>query len=266
MSKNQQLMSQKEKDYIASCFNKAATSAKTELNYEDIINGHKIEYDLKEDKREFKLIFGKSYRRSRKHLRPSSNTESNFLSADLLIVQLYETLFILKYLKIDSQDFKEIENSISVHFQNNFRQIANNSKFFDFLSKFFTICSEKTKFDTVKQFYLNSDVFNDCEGLFSFLDSNMAVIPVSHHFISNSLWKSNSGCLMALFLLLKDQRLFEKIYQAFIASTIVDCEYLHKFLHVLLSLCSSNQSASIKTKLKDQNIKNLKDLFENMKI
>ena len=58
MSKNQQLMSQKEKDYIASCFNRAASSAKTELNYEDILNENKIEYDLKEDKRSIDWFLG----------------------------------------------------------------------------------------------------------------------------------------------------------------------------------------------------------------
>ena len=266
MVKNQPLMSQKEKDYIASCFNKSANSAKTELNYEDILEGKKIEYDLKEDKREFKIIFGKAYRRSRKHLRPSSNTQSDFLEKDLLIAQLYETLSILKYLEIDNESFQEIESSIAIHFKTNFHHIINNSKIYNFLSQFFQICSEPTKVEVMAQFYKMPGAFENCEKLFNFLDSNLKIIPVTRNFVSKSLWLSNSGCLLALFLLLKDQSLFTGIYQTFINSKLLDCEYLHKFLVVMLSLCDKTQASTVETKLKEQKIKNINILMGHLNI
>lgn len=266
MLKNQQLMSQKEKDYIASCFNRTANSLKSDINYEDILNGNKIEYDLKEATREFKMIFGKAYRRSRKHFRPSSSSETSFIENGLLITQLYETLSILKYLKIDNESFNEIENSIAVHLKNNFKLVINNPKIYEFLDQFISICSEPTKIDIMAQFYKNSACVIESEMLFNFLDKNLKNISVNSSFVSKALWSSNSGCLLGLFLLLKDQSLFNKIFQAFIASKVVDCEYLHKFISVLLSLCDQAQVNLVEAKLEKEKIADINLLMGKMAV
>lgn len=52
-------MSQKEKDYIANCQEKNVRSQRSEIDYGKILAGEKIDYDISDEKRDFKNVFGK---------------------------------------------------------------------------------------------------------------------------------------------------------------------------------------------------------------
>lgn len=223
MLQEHELMSQKEKDYIASVFNKGIASQRTEVDYYKILNGEKIDYDFQDTKKEFKFLFGKTYRRSRKHFRPSVNTDSSFLQRKLLLIQLYDILYILKYINVDEETLLQIEKSVVSYLKDNFTYLVKEPKIYEFLTQFFAIASSPIKKETTLLFYQNSSAITKTNLLFKFLDSNVTAIETDVSMLNKDIWSSNSGTLLGFFLLLKDYSKFNQVLKSFLTSNIVEC-------------------------------------------
>lgn len=249
MGQNTELMSQKEKDYIAFCFNRSFNSLKTDVDYGLVLAGEKIEYDLKQDKREIKTIFGKHFKRSRKCLRVSANTQTSFLADELLVSQFLEIFTILKYVVLDAQSSAEIEGNIVSYFDEYFGVLGNSPKVYALLSDALGILSAASQVELMRSFFVNCNKVRDADALFEFLDKCLAKLPASDSFIHDGLWKSSAGCLLGLFLILKDQKHLTKIFDSFISSEVVECKYLHEFTGILETLCSDQQKDKIKKKV-----------------
>lgn len=251
MDQHAELMSQKEKDYIAFCFNRSFKSLKTDIDYGLIFAGKKIEYDFKQDKKEIKTIFGKHHKRSRKYFRVSANTETSFLENSLLICQFFEIFTILKYVELDAQTSADIESNILSYFSEYFEVLGNSSKMYALLGDAMTILSSDSQERIMRLFFTKSDIIKDADLLFEFLDKNMQRLPANDSFIHPNLWRTNSGCLLGLFLILKNEKHLDAIFNSFIASETVDCKYLHKLSEVLESLCNDQKKAEIRKKVLD---------------
>lgn len=266
MQKNNELMSQKEKDYIASCFNRNLASAKTEIDYDSVLNGVKIEYDLKQNKREIKTIFGKYQKKSRKHLRASESTKTSFLEKEMMIVQFFEIFTILKYANLEDESKLEIENNLISYFKEYFSILLDDKKTFKFLNKFFFILSDDKKAQLVHHLFQNCHLIKFDNLILNFLDDNIEKIPVKASYINNNLWVCDAGFLFGMFLLLKDQHLLNKIVDSFLGSKIVECKFLHKFVGVLFSLCTTTQKKHIEKKLDKHKISVVKTKMESLMI
>lgn len=266
MNKNNELMSLKEKDYIAFCFNKSFNSLKTDIDYGLVLDNKKIDYDSKQAKKEIKTIFGKSYRKSRKHLRESANSKTSFLENDLLITQFFEIFTVLKYVELDLESKLEIEQNLISYFTEYLQILCNNEKMFNFLGKSLNLLSDSKKTEMIKLIFINSKSLTNTEILFKFLDANVNALPIDESFINDGLWSSNSGYLLGLFILLKNQDFLNKIVESFLKSNLSDCVYLHKFLDVLISLSDESVVEKIKKKVKNSKIEYIQTRLEDLSL
>lgn len=249
MTKGQELMSQKEKDYVSFCFNRNVKAHKTDIDYEMVFNGQKIEYSLLEGRKEFKKIFGKQDKRSRKWLRPSSSTSTMFLEQKLMVCELFEIVSIMKFVNMDAESMSKIENSALLYFRDCFGAIINIPKTFWFLEEFFGVCSEDARKRVVEILFQECDGIKEDKALFEFLDKNIDKIPASEDLISSNIWSCASGYVLGLFLILKDEKLARPVFQSFMESQISDCRNLDKFVPVLYSLCSKSDKSRLRSKL-----------------
>lgn len=259
-------MSQKEKDYIAFCFNRILSSAKTEIDYDSVLNGVKIEYDLKQNRKETKTIFGKYQKKSRKHFRASENTKTSFLEKEMMITQFFEIFTILKYANLDDESRLEIESNLVSYFEEYFGILVDDEKTFKFLEKFFGLLSDDKRALLAHHLFHNCHLIRFNNFFLSFLDENINKIPINQSYINSNLWTCDAGFLFGMFLLLKGKGLLNKILSSFLGSKIVDCTFLHKFIGVLLSLCTATQKKHIEKKLDDHKISIVKSKIENLMI
>lgn len=262
MGKNTGLMSQKEKDYIAFCFNRSYNSLKTDIDYGLILDGKRVDYDFKQGKREIKTIFGKRFKKSRKYARVSANTKTPFLEDCMLVSQFFEILAVLTYVKLDMQSTAEIEDSAISHFGEHLHILCNSPKTFDFLGSFLDILPEPKQADVMRRLFTDCHKLGNDALLFNFLDRNISKIPVDESFVNSGLWSCNAGCLLGLFLILKGEGLLDVVLASFLDSDVLDCEYLHKFVDVLVSLCNDRQRAKVEEKLRSAKISHVASAIE----
>ncbi|ELA42953.1 uncharacterized protein VICG_00268 [Vittaforma corneae ATCC 50505] len=172
----------------------------------------------------------------------------------MLVSQLFEIFTILKYVDLDLQSTAEIEENIISYFGEYFRILCNNPKTFDFLGSFLNTLPEPKQLELMRHFFINCHQLRNDALLFNFLDKNIGKIPVNDSLINPSLWSCSAGCLLGLFLVLKNNKILEAVLNSFLNSEIFDCEYLHRFVDILASLCNDKQKAEVKKKLKSAKI------------
>lgn len=245
-----QIMSQKEKEYVEMCFKRSFNVCKTEIDYGAILDGQKTAYEAKKDKKEKKILFGRNFRKSKKHFRESCNTETDFLDRELHCIQFYEILAIFKYIDLDTESLAEIEENIIDDFNDNFEVLISNEKTFQVIEEFIPLLSEKGLMNFVKIMFYNCQKIRNSDLLFKLLDSNIDKIPADESFINNSLWTCSAGYILGIFLLLKDQDIVEKILDSFICSDSVECPFREKFITLLKSLCNGIQKQNLEKKIK----------------
>lgn len=261
MAKGQELMSQKEKDYVSFCHSRNVKAQRTDVDYEAVFNGQKIEYNLLDGKRDdVKRIFGKQDKRSRKWLRPSANTSAEFLEQKMMVCELLEITSIIKFVSTDGDSVNKIEDSALSYFEGCFGAIINAPKTFWFLEEFFGVCSENARKRMMDVLFGRCHEIKESGALFGFLDRNMDTVPASSSFISSNLWRCSSGYILGLFLILKDETLVNPVFQSFMESAICECKGLERFVPVLVSLCSKRDRSQLKSKLLSSNIRDVDEL------
>lgn len=251
MNKSAELMSKKEKDYIAFCFSKSFYAFKTDIDYSSILNGTMVDYDFSQEKKEFKLTFGKPSTRSRKHSRISASTTIPLLEADFAVLRFIEILITLKYINLDKQSRSELENNAIAHFKDHFSVLANNEKVFDRLEEFVTILPHRRLLEFMNLLFDNCQHIQNESLLFDFFDKNFDVLPEFEYSDCSNLWNYRAGYVLGLFLIIKNRKLLDHIIESFLESQPLDCECMHKLVEVLMSLGDASQKADLKKKMEN---------------
>lgn len=266
MPPNIELMSQKEKDYIAFCFSKniqAAQSSKCFLDYKAIFEGNKIEFDMQESKKEIKRIFGKQQKRSKKWTRPSLTSEHPFLEDKLTLADFFGVLNILKFIKLEEDYHKFIEDSLFDDFQCNFDRIIVFPRAYDFICEFLEICSEQIRLRMTSLLFQKCLKIQNIDCLGRILHHKLLI---DSEMITQELFTSESGYALLISALKYDKDLANKIFKVFLEAEIVYEQNFIDFLKIFYSFLNTAKKQKVKNKIKKSNKVDFNELFENLKL
>lgn len=188
------LMSDKEKDYIAGCYEKRMKSLKLDLDYESLFSGNKIVFDLDPIKKETKEIFAKQDKRSRKWIRESLNSE-NFLKEEMSVIEMMEVANILRYIELGRESFQEIQGSLFSSLEANI-QVFNTPLFYSLLDIILNITNKDL---LLKIIFDHSNIIKDKDALSQYLIKRVDI-----QLYCKYIWNNPLGNYMGYHLLKKD--------------------------------------------------------------
>jgi len=218
-------MSAKEKDYIAYKMEAVMKTEKKEIDYGDILEGKKITYDLSKQKKDFKLVFGKQTKRSRKWQRKSMNTATEWMSHETMISELLDLVAILKCIDLDEEGFREMEENGCEYFESSFPEIANCKELPLFLSGYFSVVSDSAKNKVFNFLIKNFDQIKNYSEFTSFLksiDFKMNLENLGNKSDVNNLWSTENGYFFGKYLLEIDPENYRVLYDSFIKAPNYD--------------------------------------------
>lgn len=266
MFAQQTLMTEKERAYVASCFNKTVKFSMSGLSIDRIFASEKMAVDISASKKEVKQAFGKLGKRSRKWLRPAANTETNFMAARLILSELYDTNSILKNIVLDDESRLELEESSLEYLREHFCLIPQNSKFYFFLFEFLAISSQTMKakiFDLIVENIAN---FNDQKVFETFL-AEIKDLKLSFKMpVSKSLFTSETGYSYAIFLLQSFPKTSKEILDCFIESNPLIEKSFYKLVNLLYALSAPAEKARLQKKIKTVKSLNISELVKELSL
>lgn len=264
-------MSQKERDYIASCFDRAFKSSKSDLDYKSIFEGKKVEYDISEKKREIKKTFGKQEKRSKKWAKPSIGSSTTFLENEMLISELFGIVNILRFVNLEVDYYEEIENSLLTYFESSFSQIIDYEKIFVFMKEFLEVGSKRSKKQFLKFISKKCNEIQKSK-FFSTLIQNIASQIFSDKtLLTDDIWECDGWYDLAYFILLENKNLTEIIYCSFLNIDSISLNEQNeasftKFITLICSYCSPSQRSKILKKISTKNSKSIENLVSELSI
>lgn len=265
MTEPRALMNEKEKKYVSTCFRKNVLYKKGAVDFERIFNDEKIVYDFQNVQRNAEEKFGKQTKRSRKFLRKSASTESDFMTEQFIVVELLEMVSLIKFIVFDEENLEEMENAIVDYFTNNFKKIINLSKTFVFLNLYFSVASSNHKNKILKFMIENIVCIDMHKKLYEFLKkqnsaNNLEIdIPVN-------IFEKHSGYTVVIYLLRSD--LYKnKLYDLFLTKKLFYNVYLEELITLFNKLLESEEEKDILSKTLER-IKDIRalDLLKRLKI
>lgn len=255
MTKNQSLMTEKEKSYVSLCFNKNIRVSSANIALDKIFRGEKITVDMQNSKKEIKRVFGKLGKRSKKWQRPSVNSDTSFMNVRSIISDLFDTNMILKYVTLDEEAKEELEESSILYFSEHLQEISIEPKIYSFIKDFLNICSDKSKNNILKIICQHITAFNQDLLLISFKNISEEKKLDLKFEVSDVLWQSEIGYTFGIFLIQNSLKIAENLLESFITSNVKVEKSFYKFVNLLYAVVSPNSKSKLKKKIK--NIENL---------
>lgn len=232
------LMNDKEKNYVSYCFSRIANLKGVSIDYERVLNREKINYDLQNSKKEIKQTFGKLNRRSKKWLRLSANTETDFLNRRLVLCSLFEINSIMKCISLDDENKADMEEASFAYFAASMKEIIDCEKTFVFLSEFFDLCSAARQSEILALLVSNCDIIREGAAFSAFLSHATSRIKTVPDLPLGHLWGSSGGYAIATCLLERSEAV-HGVLESFLDSRFTVHDGFHPFVEKLSSKAGS---------------------------